>query len=539
MNWYKIILSQTMTSYLETLQVEPNVIQYIMSQPQEHAQLLTNEIRKNPNLTTKQLQQVQQPQQINPYLNHEIKHTSFYDKIFGKWMLVNFRKIRKGVNDLKKLSPIDLGIYDTFFDKTEEIHDWYRNVNPDISSYSAQEATLSSDEWHRMMAGKGKGKRYEPTKPESIIYGPEWQNLAWQGWTIQKVVSENDLLAEGNKMDHCVGSFCKGVEDKSIIIYSLRDPQNNPKVTIETDGSGKEVEQIQGNSNSYPDGVYTDMIKEWVNYGKGSPERLRKDRYFINWEIGGSLDSIAYQLQDLRNGYIEENDGDYNDISPSDYGLEENESPEFVEWSNNFDLNKLMNIIFEAITYEYNTVNVENINWYDSEVDKSLLETVKEYDMEQNTKFYTKTLIGILKEEIRDDSNVYEENTPIIKSFAKHLLKLIAVPEGQMSFNFASGNNWYKKANSPVLEFLSYNSYGQFRVSINEVSYTYYDVSPFEANKLRWMIEKSKIPSGVIIQRLKKFSNPKKHKELNPPEEHTKEEKNEMLDELHNRGLLN
>jgi hypothetical protein len=64
----------------------------------------------------------------------------------------------------------------------------------------------------------------------------------------------------------------------------------------------------------------------------------------------------------------------------------------------------------------------------------------------------------------------------------------------------------------------------------------YYDVSPFWSERLQWMIKK--LPPGVVIQKLKNFSNPQRYKELHPPEDHTKQEKQEMLNELDERGLL-
>ena len=44
---------------------------------------------------------------------------------------------------------------------------------------------------------------FEPTNPELIQYGPEWSKPEWQGWTIQRVMSGNDLEVEGNRMNHC------------------------------------------------------------------------------------------------------------------------------------------------------------------------------------------------------------------------------------------------------------------------------------------------------------------------------------------------
>ena len=64
MNWYfKTILAQIVESpglagYLERINASPEIIDYIISLDAKPAQILTNEFRKNPNLTLQQLQQV-------------------------------------------------------------------------------------------------------------------------------------------------------------------------------------------------------------------------------------------------------------------------------------------------------------------------------------------------------------------------------------------------------------------------------------------------------------------------------------------------
>lgn len=91
--------------------------------------------------------------------------------------------------------------------------------------------------------------------------------------------------------------------------------------------------------------------------------------------------------------------------------------------------------------------------------------------------------------------------------------------------------SWFKKAKIN-LQFLSYDSNWDLKVNVNGTPYTYYDVSPYWAKKLEWMIEKSNIPHGTILQRhLKQFSNPKRHKELNPDNIENKE-RQEMLSEI-------
>lgn len=56
---------------------------------------------------------------------------------------------------------------------------------------------------------------------------------AWAGWRWVKVNSPEALNREGELMSHCVGSYADEVADGEIAIYSLRDPQNKPKLTVE------------------------------------------------------------------------------------------------------------------------------------------------------------------------------------------------------------------------------------------------------------------------------------------------------------------
>jgi len=295
MNWYKkIILSGSVEEYLQSLGATPDIIQFITSQG-SNSQILVNEFRKNPNITIKQLQQIQIPtshQQVDPYTDWEkqIAHR-YLREPFKKWVLVNLRKIRI----LRDTSPknqksIIHNFYMTFIDSLPEIFDWAERSTPtpDISSYAAEQAMEASDEWHNKMSSQGEGVEYEPTQPNLVMYGPNWKNPEWQGWTIQKVISANDLKVEGNKMDHCVGGYCEDVERGNSTIFSLRDPQNNPHITIETNGEKNyntgTIKQIQGKSNSEPKGIYKAMIKEWISLS-GEQEGINKEiNAFENFE---------------------------------------------------------------------------------------------------------------------------------------------------------------------------------------------------------------------------------------------------------------
>ena len=272
MNWYiRTILAQLVTeptglaSYLERIGAAPDIINYLTSLDSQTSQYMINEFRKNPSLSLFQLQQIQLPQKINPYTDWELSKTRAYPEPMNKWILIQFRKIRQGrLIEFIYENPDIHNFYDRFADTLPQMLDWVERSNPkpEIFSYTAQQAIDATYKWHEEMAS-GEGE-YEKTNPKLMVYGPNWKNKEWEGWTVQQINSENDLEAEGNKMDHCVGSYCSDMMDGRSIFYSLRDPNNNPHITIEVDNKYKTVEQIQGNSNSEPKDEYKAMIKEWI-----------------------------------------------------------------------------------------------------------------------------------------------------------------------------------------------------------------------------------------------------------------------------------
>tara|TARA_Y100000310_G_scaffold180635_1_gene180540 strand:+ start:3122 stop:4627 length:1506 start_codon:yes stop_codon:yes gene_type:complete len=282
MNWYlKTVFAQMeqgkaegMVKYLQSLGVSQDVIDYILLQDKDSAQYLIGQIRNNPTITIQDVQSISRPEQVDPYLISERAIAGRHPEI-SDWILVSLRKIRRGIipqwktlttensPDLKEaIGENDYGTYVTFRSSIPQIYDWYRAEQPDIASYSYSQAEEASDEWHSDSAAEGANLQYETTNPSLVVYGPQWQNPEWQGWTIQKVMSENDLQREGYLMEHCVGGYCKYVESGESVIYSLRDPNNKPHVTIETNNYNS-IRQIQGKSNSEPKDIYKAMIREW------------------------------------------------------------------------------------------------------------------------------------------------------------------------------------------------------------------------------------------------------------------------------------
>jgi hypothetical protein len=150
--------------------------------------------------------------------------------------------------------------------------DWYDAVGhivrqgTDIRSMSIEQVAQAVHDWHEEMAAKGEGNEYKEGAT-NIVYGPKWENPAFNGWTIRKVITKNDLEVEGNRMDHCVGGSEYASESGRSIIYSLRDSKNEPHATLDDrpkqNSENMDFFQIKGRSNSEPKKEYKEMIKEW------------------------------------------------------------------------------------------------------------------------------------------------------------------------------------------------------------------------------------------------------------------------------------
>jgi hypothetical protein len=257
-----------------------------------------------------------------------------------KWMI---NELRKSIRNLYNIHPNSgWDYYSAFMGlaiQSRDDHglgDWFNNIHPNLDSLSLSDAHVQSKEWHEAMAEGGAGKIYMTS---NIIFGPEWyENIPeemgyvefkdYNGWTIQEVDTKNDLLVEGNLMNHCVGSYwseneerVRGSDGGRNRIFSLRDPNNKPHVTIETDQSREYVLQIMGHSNSTPKREYKEMIKFWVDSG----ESLLK--FFDSGE-----DELHYATKATSSVSLDNYDTEVNEFlhSSDEYGLKWSETPQKI-----------------------------------------------------------------------------------------------------------------------------------------------------------------------------------------------------------------
>jgi hypothetical protein len=131
---------------------------------------------------------------------------------------------------------------------------WASETKTDLGKLTAQEALAQSEDY----VSKESRKAAEKVKLDD--QNPVIYTFA-DGWFVRELKTDEALIAEGEHQGHCVGDYCDAVKAGESTIYSLRTPDDVPRVTIETqkvDGR-EQAQQMFGRENSKPK-------PEWQKY---------------------------------------------------------------------------------------------------------------------------------------------------------------------------------------------------------------------------------------------------------------------------------
>lgn len=326
---------------LET--VSPDVIKWVESLPDPSHYV--NLIQKNPTISLNELKQYQPPikEDTKPYHDEEIWETDRFVgpglKPFKTWALVQLRKHRiprlpkdysqtgevvlghgGNVKDVKQWYAVNMGNYFSYMDifaigsELTTLCDWFLAIDRgdhgdhgehfDIASYSLEQAMEAENAWIR----ENQTENTEYDEKQNVLYSPP----EWNGWHVVQIMSANDTEVEGNLMKHCVGQcveaepetpgfdvfdfinkggkrgelhqgiFYDGFQHKFVRLYSLRDAEGKPHVTLEVDtgidaglqtttgyerqwkGHRNQITQMYGNANSKPKPEYAAMMKSFI-----------------------------------------------------------------------------------------------------------------------------------------------------------------------------------------------------------------------------------------------------------------------------------
>lgn len=152
-----------------------------------------------------------------------------------------------------KSGPVTLDI-----DSIHAISDW---VNGDptaaaqLQSMTWDQAVAAQQAWHN--------STFKVHTTGTYLTKDVVQNFD-DGWTMVEIKNREDLKTEGDLMGHCVGgdSYWHSVQSGEYTIYSLRDPQNRPHVTIQTRNDDRVI-QCYGKQNTKPIKKYNPYLVEF------------------------------------------------------------------------------------------------------------------------------------------------------------------------------------------------------------------------------------------------------------------------------------
>ena len=136
---------------------------------------------------------------------------------------------------------------------------WASETKTDLGKLTAQEALAQSEDYVSKESRKAAEKvKLDDSNPVVMTF-PD-------GWFIRQLKTDAALEAEGEHQGHCVGDYCEAVQSGESIIYSLRTPDDVPRVTIETQmvGGKEQARQMFGRENSKPKPGWQKYLIEFV-----------------------------------------------------------------------------------------------------------------------------------------------------------------------------------------------------------------------------------------------------------------------------------
>lgn len=123
------------------------------------------------------------------------------------------------------------------------------------------------------------------------------------GWTMQQLVSEEQLESEGEIMQHCVGNYCHTLHEGNVDILSLRDPSGKPHATIEHNTAINRFLQVQGKQNEPPKNEYRSRVDEYAALKGILPQGLTSEELQKLRNHGDNLGRDYWEHSKQRHGF--------------------------------------------------------------------------------------------------------------------------------------------------------------------------------------------------------------------------------------------
>ena len=418
--WYRFASLQDEVEKLRTQGVNESILAVFSDPKFDNAAKgkMLGAIKQNPNITLQELENLSS--QNKPTREEKFILDNFTNQRFKNWLFHKLKSWRiqppkaNGEYDHNLPSGGMNGDHANFLEQALHAQDFVNNIEANDPDYNLglktwEQVVEDTNEWEQILIGKGGGKFYNPADREVVMSYPD-------GWNMVNVNSENDLDVEGAKMHHCVAGYWDSVRRGYSKIYSLRDPQNQPKATIEVQGD--KVIQIKGPNNaSINDEDLVEKIRDFFDdrddIQKTSTGKSRVADYFDDWQ-----ERTYWHYDPETIGYA---------ITESIYGPHETEyDPEddYTEDFNRFGI--------ESPTWDHEKFTESNLDNADipdiidaviNEIKDGLNRTESEYNTEKYTleDYPIDDYVDTLYEALEKKAELYLRNSFNTHNFERYL----------------------------------------------------------------------------------------------------------------------
>jgi uncharacterized protein YjbI with pentapeptide repeats len=148
----------------------------------------------------------------------------------------------------------DLNLITRLWRSFRAIAIWASETKTDIGNVTVVDALHKSVEYVPRAARKG----LEESDANPVVYRFS------DGFKVVQLKTDEALKQEGDVMKHCVGTYCSKVQSGESVIYSLRQPDNIPVVTMEYNPKNKSFHQMFGPRNRDPSDSQKKYLIEFV-----------------------------------------------------------------------------------------------------------------------------------------------------------------------------------------------------------------------------------------------------------------------------------
>ena len=137
----------------------------------------------------------------------------------------------------------------------DHIIDYLNTRTNNVSNMAVEEVFKQVKAWDEYLANRHKSEDGKIKIIHKYDDGMYWA----------KLLSARALDYEGANMNHCVANYWKRVRDGYTCIYSLRDSNNKPHITVEYSTSYKTISQVQGKNNTQVTEKYRPYFLDFIN----------------------------------------------------------------------------------------------------------------------------------------------------------------------------------------------------------------------------------------------------------------------------------